>query len=146
VEIAVIVDPERRADLGSAYGLRWNQDAEGGQDAGHARLPDLDVRPSPLRSTAVPEGVQVRGVRPRAIGGRGIRPADVLPAHPVITAPLAAAATGRAKAAIHQAIQQLERCGIVAPLSTSKRNRSWEATGLLELLEGLEAGRLPDSS
>ncbi len=71
---------------------------------------------------------------------------DVLPAHPVITAPVAAAATGRAKAAIHQAIQQLERCGILAPLSTSKRNRSWEAAGLLALLEGLEAGRLPDSA
>ncbi|MCG6987292.1 MAG: hypothetical protein LJF06_03750, partial [Gemmatimonadetes bacterium] len=71
---------------------------------------------------------------------------DVLPAHPVITAPVAAAATGRAKAAIHQALQQLERCGILAPLSASKRNRSWEATGLLELLEGLEAGRLPGSS
>ena len=71
---------------------------------------------------------------------------DVLPAHPVITAPVAAAATGRAKAAIHQAVQQLERCGVLRPLSTSKRNRSWEATGLLELLEGLETGSLPASS
>lgn len=68
---------------------------------------------------------------------------DVLPAHPVITTPVAAAATGRAKSAIHQAIQQLERCGVLVPLSTSKRNRSWEATGLLDLLEGLEAGRHP---
>ncbi|MBM3501940.1 MAG: Fic family protein [Armatimonadetes bacterium] len=67
----------------------------------------------------------------------------VLPAHPVITAPVAAAATGRAKAAIHLAIQQLEHCGVLVPVSTSKRNRSWEATGLVELLEGLEAGRLP---
>ncbi len=68
---------------------------------------------------------------------------DVLPAHPVITAPVAAAATGRAKAAIHHAVGQLERCGVLVPLSTSRRNRSWEAVGLLELLEGLEAGKPP---
>ena len=68
---------------------------------------------------------------------------DALPAHPVITAPVAAAATGRAKAAIHQAIKQLEGCGVLVPLSESRRNRSWEAVGLLGLLEGLEAGRLP---
>jgi Fic family protein len=64
-----------------------------------------------------------------------------LPAHPVITAPVAAAATGRAKAAIHQAIKQLSECGVLKPISKSKRNRSWEATGLLELLEELEAGK-----
>jgi Fic family protein len=67
----------------------------------------------------------------------------VLPAHPVITAPVAAAATGRATAAIHQAVKQLEECGVLEPLSSSKRNRSWEAVGLLDLLEGLEAGRAP---
>ena len=70
---------------------------------------------------------------------------DVLPAHPVITAPVAAAVTGRAKAAIHQAIGQLTDCGVLEPLSESKRNRSWEAVGLLDLLEGLEAGRAPGS-
>jgi hypothetical protein len=66
---------------------------------------------------------------------------EVLPAHPVITAPVAAAATGRAKAAIHQAFKQLSEYGVLEPISESKRNRSWEASGLLELLEGLEAGR-----
>jgi Fic family protein len=71
---------------------------------------------------------------------------DVLPAHPMIAAPVAAAATGRAKSAIHQAIQQLERCGVLVPVSTSKRNRLWEAAGLLELLEGLEAGRHPPTA
>ncbi len=69
---------------------------------------------------------------------------DALPAHPVITAPVAAAATGRAKAAVHQAIKQLSECGVLQPLSESKRNRSWEAVGLLELLEGLESGRAPN--
>jgi Fic family protein len=69
---------------------------------------------------------------------------EVLPAHAVITAPVAAAATGRAKAAIHQAMKQLEECGVLVPLSDSRRNRSWEAVGLLDLLEGLEAGRAPE--
>jgi Fic family protein len=64
---------------------------------------------------------------------------DVLPAHPVITARAAGAATGRAKAAIHNALAQLVECGVLLPLSQSKRNRSWEAAGLLDLLEGLEA-------
>jgi len=71
---------------------------------------------------------------------------DVLPAHPVITAPVAAAATGRAKAAIHQALKQLVECEVLLPLSESKRNRSWEAHGLLELLEGLESGTPPEES
>ena len=65
----------------------------------------------------------------------------ILPALPVITAPVAAAATGRAKAAIHQAMKQLEACGVLSPLSASKRNRSWEAVGLLDLLERLESGQ-----
>ena len=68
---------------------------------------------------------------------------EVLPAHPVITAPVAAAVTGRAKAAIHQAVRQLTDCGVLKPVSESKRNRSWEAVGLLDLLEGLESGKAP---
>lgn len=68
---------------------------------------------------------------------------DELPAYPVITSPVAAAATGRAKAAIHQAIGELVDAGVLVPLTSSRRNQAWEATGLLELLAGLEAGRAP---
>jgi Fic family protein len=68
---------------------------------------------------------------------------DILPAHPLITAPVAAAATSRAKAAVYQGLTQLEEAGVLMPLSKSKRNQSWEAVGLLELLTGLVAGRLP---
>lgn len=68
---------------------------------------------------------------------------EVLPEHPVLTAPVAEAATGRAKAAIHNAIDQLVACGVLEPLSSAKRNRAYEAAGLLDLLEGLEAGRVP---
>jgi len=68
---------------------------------------------------------------------------DVLPAHPVITAPVAVAATGRSRAPIYEAITQLEAAGVLIPLSESIRNRSWEAVGLLNLVAGLEAGQMP---
>ncbi len=67
---------------------------------------------------------------------------DVLPTHPVISAPVAAAATGRAKAAVYQAIEELVEARLLEPISAAKRNRAWEAVGLLELVEGMEAGKL----
>lgn len=69
---------------------------------------------------------------------------DILPAHPVITAPVAAAATHRAKAAVCQALRELEDAGVLAPWSRLRRNQSWEAVALLDLLAGLEAGRFPN--
>jgi Fic family protein len=68
---------------------------------------------------------------------------DALPAHPMITGPTAIAATGRARAAVYQALDQLEQAGVLLPVSESRRNRIWEAEGLLALLEGLEAGAQP---
>jgi Fic family protein len=66
---------------------------------------------------------------------------DVLPAHPIITAPVAAAATGRSRPQIYQAVETLQAAGVLIPLSRGRRNRSWEAAGLLDLIAGLEAGR-----
>jgi Fic family protein len=63
---------------------------------------------------------------------------DVLPAYPVITAPVAAAVTGRSKPQVYEAIERLQEAGVLVPLSASRRNRSWEAAGLLDLLERLE--------
>jgi len=71
---------------------------------------------------------------------------EILPAHPIITAPVAAGATGRSKPSIYQAMKQLEEVGVLARLSASRRNQSWEAVGLLDLLAGLEAGQLPTMS
>lgn len=65
---------------------------------------------------------------------------DELPAHPLITAPLAGAVVGRTHPAVYQAIRQLEDAGILVPLSDSRRNRTWEAVGLLDLLAGLDEG------
>jgi Fic family protein len=68
---------------------------------------------------------------------------DILPAHPMITGPVAVVATGRSKPSVYQALSQLEAVGVLTKRSTSQRNQQWEATGLLDLLAGLEAGQLP---
>jgi hypothetical protein len=68
---------------------------------------------------------------------------DVLPAHPMITAPVATAATGRATSQVYQALDQLEAAGVLEPLSAARRNQTWEAVSLLDLIAGLEAGDLP---
>jgi Fic family protein len=65
---------------------------------------------------------------------------DVLPAHPVITVPAGVVATGRTKPAVTNSIDQLVRARVLEPLGDSKRNRAWEAIGLLDLIEELEAG------
>jgi hypothetical protein len=68
---------------------------------------------------------------------------DVVPGYLVISGPVAAAMTGRSKPQIYEALKQLEAVGVLRPLSASRRHRGWEAVGLLDLLERLEAGQLP---
>jgi hypothetical protein len=53
---------------------------------------------------------------------------DALPGHPVITIAIAAAATGRTRPAISQAIDQLVMAGVLEPISEGRRNRSWEGS------------------
>lgn len=65
---------------------------------------------------------------------------NVLPAHPILTVPVAVAATGRTKPAANQAVRELAGAGILTPVSESQRNRAWEAAGLLDLIVRLEAG------
>jgi Fic family protein len=65
---------------------------------------------------------------------------DILPGHPVITVPVAVAVTGRTKPAATNGIEQLATARVLVPLGESKRNRAWEAVGLLDLIESLEAG------
>jgi Fic family protein len=78
-------------------------------------------------------------VRPRA-DAAAWRVIDVLPAHPVVSVPVAVAATGRSKAVVNHAMGQLEEAGVLTRLSTGARNRTWEAVGLLGLLAALEDG------
>jgi hypothetical protein len=77
------------------------------------------------------------GDAPRA-GAAAWAVIDVLPAHPMISGMVAAAATGRAKAAVYQALEQLERAGVLLPVTAARRNRVWEAAGLLTLIERMD--------
>ena len=65
---------------------------------------------------------------------------DALPAHPILTVPVAVAATKRTKPAVTNGVHELERAGVLVRLGESARNRSWEAEGLLDLIVGLESG------
>ncbi len=103
----------RAADLASTYLIRV-QDL---QENWRAQLTEL-------------------GVRSDAAAWRII---DVLPGYPIISIPVAVTATGRAKAAVQQAFGQLVAAGVLQPLSTGKRNRQWEAAGLLDLSSDFEA-------
>jgi Fic family protein len=62
-----------------------------------------------------------------------------LPGHPIISTAIGTALTGRAKPRVQQAIDQLVEAEVLLPLSSGKRNRQWEAIGLLDLLADLEA-------
>lgn len=66
---------------------------------------------------------------------------DVLPAHPMITAPIAAAAVQRSKPQVYAAIEQLLAAGILKPAGKAARARVYEATGLLDLISALESGQ-----
>ncbi|GMU40687.1 MAG: Fic family protein [Chloroflexota bacterium] len=65
---------------------------------------------------------------------------DALPALPILNVPLAVLATRRTRPAVANGVDQLEAAGILIPVSASRRNRAWEAEGLLDLVVRLEAG------
>jgi hypothetical protein len=71
---------------------------------------------------------------------------DHLPAHPMISAPVATAVTNRSKSRVYEAIEQLTEAGVLIPLSGGQRNRWWEATGLLDLVGKLESGESPSTN
>lgn len=65
---------------------------------------------------------------------------DVLPAHPILSVPVAVVATRRTRPAVTNAVAELEDAGVLLPLSASNRNRVWEADGLLDLAVEMESG------
>lgn len=62
---------------------------------------------------------------------------NILAGQPVLTLPAAIALTGRSKSSTSIAIDTLVNAGILIPLGESKRNRAWEAAGLLDLVENI---------
>ncbi len=85
------------------------------------------------------------GSRPRK-GATAWALIDELPGLPMVTTPVATARLSRAKSSVQQAIEELSTVGVLVPVRDSKRNQVWEAAGLLDLLEGLEAGDFPAAS
>lgn len=59
---------------------------------------------------------------------------NALPGHPIISAPVAEVAIRRSRPAAAQGIDQLVKAGVLIPLGSGKRNRQWEAEGLLDSL------------
>ncbi len=64
---------------------------------------------------------------------------DILVGQPVITLAIATVLASRSKSSTAAGIDDLVDAGVLVPLSTSKRNRAFEADGLLELVAELEA-------
>src|ERR1700722_20101748 len=69
---------------------------------------------------------------------------EILPGHPVITVPVGVAGVTRTKPAVSGGINQLVNAGVLRPLTENRRNRAWEAAGLLDLLARLESGEYPE--
>lgn len=66
---------------------------------------------------------------------------DQLPGSPIISTAIGVAHTGRSKPRVQQAVDHLVEAKVLLPLSGGKRNRQWEAAGLLDLLADLEAAQ-----
>ena len=65
---------------------------------------------------------------------------EVLPGYPIISVPIAVAASGRTKAVVGEAMVQLEQAGVLIRASQGAGSRTWEAVGLLNLLGNFESG------
>jgi Fic family protein len=77
------------------------------------------------------------GLRSDAAAWRAI---EILPAHPLITAPIAAAALQKSKPQVYQAIEHLVGAKVLKPAGTAGRTQVYEAMGLLDVLAALERG------
>jgi Fic family protein len=63
---------------------------------------------------------------------------EALPAHPLITIPVAVIATKRTRPAVASAVADLEAANVLRRISGSPRSRTWEAEGLLDLIASLD--------
>jgi Fic family protein len=63
---------------------------------------------------------------------------QALPAQPILRASHMSALTGAKSSAAHDAINQLQAAGVLKQISIGKRNRAFEAVGLLTLIDEFE--------
>lgn len=65
---------------------------------------------------------------------------EILPAYPLLSAPIAAAAIRKSKPQVYQAIEQLVEAKVLQPAGRAGRTQVFEAAGLLNVLAALERG------
>lgn len=118
---------------------------EGREDEWLETFALASTRAAQLAASYLVEVQKLRDVWRERLTAQGVRAdsaawliIDLLPAHPIISGPVVGDAVGRTKMAVNRAIAQLVAAGVLAPLSESKRNRQWEAVGLLDLAADLE--------
>jgi Fic family protein len=63
---------------------------------------------------------------------------QALPAQPILRANHAMALTGAGNSAAHKALGDLHGAGVLKQVTVGRRNRAWEAVGLLSLLDEFE--------
>jgi Fic family protein len=63
---------------------------------------------------------------------------QLLPAQPILRVSHVVALTGASPTAAHNAVNELEKAGVLKQVTVGKRNRAWEAVGLLKLIDEFE--------
>jgi Fic family protein len=63
---------------------------------------------------------------------------QALPGQPILRVSHVVALTGASTTAAHRAVNALEAAGVLKQVTVGRRNRAWEATGLLQLVDDFE--------
>jgi Fic family protein len=71
-------------------------------------------------------------------GSAARRLIQMLPGQPILRIQHAIELTGASSSAAHAAVNELTRAGVLRQINVGKRNRAWEAVGLLKLLDAFE--------
>lgn len=72
---------------------------------------------------------------------------QLLPGQPILRVSHAIALTGAGSTAAHNAVNALEAAGVLKQITVGRRNRAWEAVGLLKLIDDFERRlAVPDPS
>ena len=142
--ISVVLAEDRDAYIAGLVAFR-----EGRENDWLATFARAAVRAAELASAYLVRVQELQTLWRERLGALGLRSdaaawrvIDVLPGIPIISVPVAVQATGRSKAAVQQAVEQLVRAGVLEPLGSGKRNRQWEAIGLLALADDFETLRV----
>ena len=143
--ISLILAAEPKAYIGGLTGFR-----NGGVSAWIAEFADATVRAATEAERLADEIEQLQSAWLEALGqprrDAAVRQlVSALPQQPVIDVAVAQALTGKSHVAVGNALQALERAGILNRLNERKWGRVWESDQLLNLVDAFEKSvRVPD--